>query len=109
MKTKRELGESLLWNIDNNILVKNKIDLQVFNRYIPKYLYEAQKYESSFFGKLLISVVPRLLGIIFKRILNPRSGEVGDLDEYEVDKVYSREAKTYNKKHHLTTRGIDTI
>jgi ubiquinone/menaquinone biosynthesis C-methylase UbiE len=40
--------------------------------------------------------------------LRPRREPVGRLDAAEVDRVYRREAKDYDWKHHLTTRGQDT-
>ena len=40
--------------------------------------------------------------------LRPRREQVGPLDATEVDRIYDREAATYDRKHHLTTRGQDT-
>jgi ubiquinone/menaquinone biosynthesis C-methylase UbiE len=41
--------------------------------------------------------------------LRPRRGRVGGLDLAEVQAVYDREAASYDRKHHLTTRGMDTV
>lgn len=76
---------------------------------MPLYLLEQAEWKCGtvkgwFFN--LAQVVLRLLAIV---MLRPRREPTGNLDQQEVDSVYSREAKTYDMKHHLTTRGMDTM
>lgn len=78
------------------------------SQYFPEYLSEP-KWEYGpvkrwFLG--LVQVVLRFLAIV---MLHPRREPAGDLNQDEVDEVYSHEARTYDVKHHLTTRGMDTV
>lgn len=54
-------------------------------------------------------VAQKLIQYFISGVLRPRHGVVGDLNQAEVDQVYTREAGRYNWKHHMTTRGQDTI
>ncbi len=46
--------------------------------------------------------------LFIKLVLRPRRETAGALDPAEVDRVYDREAVSYDWKHHITTRGQDT-
>lgn len=107
MRDHKKLGDSLLIKIDFEILRKKGINEREVNKYIPSYLYKPSCYRSNSCSKIILKSLPFVLGYLFRLILNPRRGSVGKLGPNEVDLVYKREARSYNRKHHLTTRGMD--
>jgi len=109
MKTIKNLGKSLLLRIDFDLLAKQKISKNEIDRYLPKYLYQTEIYQTSFLSYIALIMIPRFLGLLFRLFLKPRPGKVGDLGPTEVEAVYSKEAPSYERKHHLTTRGMDLV
>jgi len=88
---------------DNNI---TKIDLR---KHFPRYILETNVIEYGLTKRIFITVIRIMLQFFVWVILRPRLGRVGELNLEEVDKVYSREAFSYNLKHHITTRGMDLV
>ncbi len=74
-------------------------------RALPAYLFSARALDATFAESLM----QRLIQGGINLALRPRKGQVGDLAQEEVDEVYSREARTYDWKHHMTTARQDTI
>ncbi len=84
---------------------KSEVELQ---SYFPKFLFEIS-YRGSSFKIVLIRMMQILIRAMIWVFLRPRKGPIGTLDSNEVNDVYSREAPTYDWKHHMTTHGHDTL
>lgn len=82
---------------------------QELGPYVPKYLYAPNPIECSRVGYFVLQLFSIFLITMTKLFLRPRKGEVGKLDRGEVEVVYNREAAGYDSKHHMTTRGKDTV
>jgi len=78
-----------------------------FIQILPKYLYEDQTFRCGIFKYAVLKLSQFFVQAYLWIFLNPRKGPVGNLDKAEVDSVYAREASTYDKDHHITTRGMD--
>ena len=76
-------------------------------KYFPRYVLEPTPLNLGIFERIWIGAIVGFIKMIIWIFLNPRKTSVGGLDKEEVNAVYSREARTYNSKHHLTTRGQD--
>ena len=74
----------------------------------PAYLQDQTQSSRALAGPLR-RLVQFLIQTGIRLVLRPRRGAVGKLDISEVNEVYDREALTYDVKHHLTTRGMDTM
>jgi len=88
--------------------VQNGVDRNDLNRYLPEYLYNPDPLECGAVKYWILNIIQTVIITVVRLALRPRDGEVGNLDISEVEKVYDREAKRYDKKHHHTTRGMDT-
>lgn len=77
--------------------------------YLPGYITQIQRIHCNKFSYYFLRVMQYCIQGFIKLILRPRTDPVGDLDIHEVEDVYNREAKTYDFKHHMTTRGMDTV
>ena len=77
------------------------------SRYLPKYLVDPDPLECGVIKYWCFTLVLWLSVLSVKIFLRPRNGQVGNLDLQEVDRVYDKEAKHYDWKHHMTTRGQD--
>ncbi|MEX1112518.1 MAG: class I SAM-dependent methyltransferase [Candidatus Andersenbacteria bacterium] len=80
-----------------------------FKQYFPSYLSQPTCFHCSSARYAWHAFVQRLIQLSIKLMLQPRRNDSGALDPYVVDDVYTREAATYDRKHHLTTRGQDTM
>lgn len=80
-----------------------------FKRYFPAYLSQPVSFRCSSIRYVWHIVVQWFIQLGIKLVLRPRRSASGVLDPHEVDEVYNREAVTYDRKHHLTTRGKDTV
>ena len=78
-------------------------------KYFPRYVLEPTSLNPGALNKAVIWMITSFIKLIIWTLLNPRKTKVGNLGKKEVSDVYKREAKTYNWKHHLTTRGIDLM
>lgn len=78
-------------------------------RYLPQYITNPIPLRCGFLKYWWLTIVQTFLIALVKIFLRPRKGKVGTLDQEEVNRVYAREAASYNLKHHLTTRGMDTV
>ncbi len=74
----------------------------------PRFLFEKTGRPHGVCGACM-RVIQFFIKALVYLTLRPRSGAVGALDQAEVDSVYTREAARYDLKHHLTTRGMDTV
>lgn len=85
------------------------ISLEDLCRYFPHHLQVDVNFKSGFLKFKFMEFVLFLLATGVKNFLLPRKELPGHLDIEEVDRVYDREARLYDWKHHLTTRGMDTV
>lgn len=95
-------------SIDYRKLESAGIAVPELSRYFPRYILNPTKLYYGWLKRLGLLMVQWFLRTIVKVVLRPRN-LAGSLEQSEVDVVYTREAKTYNKKHHLTTRGMDLV
>lgn len=103
------LEQKPLISIDKESLYAKGISDEDVRRFIPGYISSATLLEVNVAGRLFLGTAHFLISSLIDLFLRPRKGTVGSLEREEVDAVYSREARTYNQKHHLTTRGQDTV
>ena len=89
-------------------LSQQKINQKDLANFFPNYITETTIIKIGIFQENLYKLIIMFIKIMIKTFLKPRKETVGSLDKNEVEKVYKREAETYNLKHHLTTRGMDT-
>lgn len=97
----------LILNI--NILKENQISIDELKKFFPKYILRPSPIYYGTAKNILFKIIQFFLETLVKVFLRPRESDTGSLDLKEVNEVYTREAATYNKKHHLTTRGMDLV
>lgn len=90
-------------------LSKQGIGLEVVGRYIPEYIYNPEILNYGWLKNLFFKLIKYVSKFFVWLFLTPRGGDVKDLGPDEVEAVYNKESRTYNTKHHLTTRGKDAI
>jgi ubiquinone/menaquinone biosynthesis C-methylase UbiE len=73
----------------------------------PNYLFSQRKSSYTLLSKLGFFFFKPALSWVIKTVLRPRKEKPGSLNQAEVERVYQKEAKTYDLKHHMTTRGMD--
>lgn len=78
-------------------------------QYFPRYIIDPPQLCYGFLRHIYFTIAIKLLKLLVWIFLHPRLESAGSLDIAEVERIYSREAKTYDSKHHLTTRGMDLI
>lgn len=95
--------------IDFNFIKENKITLDSIEKYFPKYLLHPNyaSYKYNFVKSIFFNLTRIFLVVLVKIFLRPGKPVSHILGLKEVDDIYRKEADTYNKKHHLTTRGMD--
>jgi len=76
-------------------------------QYLPDYLTMPRAVSCGPIRRLWFGLCHFLLSLLVWVFLRPRVSKVGQLDQGEVNDVYNLEAATYDRKHHLTTRGQD--
>ena len=84
-------------------------DKEKLAQFVPRYLYDPDVLECNRFKYWFFSLIFGCCIAMVKIFLRPRKGDVGNLDIYEVEAVYDKEAASYDWKHHMTTRGMDLI
>lgn len=94
--------------VDPSRLVEAGVSGEEISAYFPRYLRESSTLDCGSVVFVWLQFVQLLIRASIKLFLRPRSDTVGKLDIKEVEQVYNREAATYDAKHHLTTRGMDT-
>lgn len=78
-------------------------------RYLPSYILHPRDFTATgAVKKVLLRAVNGVVITLATIVLRPRREKAGSLDIHEVERVYRREARTYDRKHRLTTRGMDT-
>jgi len=95
-------------NIDMENLKRNGIPQKELKKYLPRYILKPTPLYYSRIKNACFFVVRMFLTILVKVFLRPRKIS-GNLDTIEVKELYDKEARTYDRKHHLTTRGMDLI
>jgi ubiquinone/menaquinone biosynthesis C-methylase UbiE len=75
--------------------------------HFPAYVRQPLELELAWFERLIFHGIRPAAELAIRLLLRPRREPPGALDAAEVDRVYSREARSYDSKHHLTTRGQD--
>lgn len=94
--------------IDVQKLCQDGVTEKELRKYFPKYILSPTKLYYGWFKRIGLLAIQWFLRVIVSLLLRPRNLS-GSLDQSEIDEVYTREAKTYNRKHHLTTRGMDLV
>jgi len=89
-------------------LKENGISERELRRYFPRYILNPTPLYYSRIKKVWFFAVRLFLTVLVKIFLRPRKAS-GSLDIHEVEQVYTKEAATYDRKHHITTRGMDLI
>ena len=95
--------------VDPSRLSEAGVSSEEFGAYFPRYLREIPFLGCGSLRYMGLEFMQWLLQLSVKIFLHPRKDLVGDLVINEVEKVYNREAATYDVKHHLTTHGMDTV
>jgi len=95
--------------IDMEQLKHRKILINVVEKYFPRYILDPSKINFGLGKRIFFMIFRFFIETLTKFLLKTPTNKVGVLDLQEVDEVYRREAKTYNNKHHLTTRGMDLV
>lgn len=91
--------------VDFGKLNEQGISEKVVEKYIPKYVFDPKPLRFGYMKNLLLEIINLSLKIVVELFLTPRKSK--KIDTQEVMGVYDREAITYDKHHHLTTRGMD--
>ena len=94
--------------VDTEKLRQEGVTEKELERYFPGYILNPEKLRYGWLKHFGLLTIRWFLTIIVKLFLSPRSS-AGSLDQSEIDEVYTREARTYNRKHHLTTCGMDLV
>ncbi|MBU2652451.1 MAG: class I SAM-dependent methyltransferase [Bacteroidetes bacterium] len=94
--------------MDYGKLEKAGITDAELRKYLPRYILNPTALRYGWFKRIGLLAVQCFLRVMVKLFLRPRNS-TGFLDQSEINRVYTREAKTYNRKHHLTTRGMDLV
>lgn len=107
--TARELVFKPTVKIDAEMRKEFGLNNEDVQRFVPKFISSPTVFYCSKARELATRAVLVAMRAGIRIMLNPRSGKVGDLGPDEVDEVYDREARSYDGKHHITTRGQDLI
>ena len=90
-------------------LPKRKFLYWELSQHFPEYILHPVPSSMGKARRLWFLLIRKCFELLIWIKLKPRPTTPGDLDVQEVDEVYAREAKTYNRKHHFTTRGQDLV
>lgn len=77
-------------------------------KWFPSFLREPPEVRANSSRKALYWLMQLPVQLLIWALLRPRIAKPGRLDQREIQSLYTREAGSYDKKHHLTTRGQDT-
>ncbi len=75
----------------------------------PKYYFQTKISKGGVLKRVVFSTIKKLLIFFIKVILRIQPGDSGELDKFEVEEIYKREARSYDMEHHRTTRWQDTV
>lgn len=95
-------------NVNMERLEQNGVSEKELRKYFPRYILNPTPLYHGRVKKVWFLVVRLFLTVLVKIFLKPRKTS-GNLDIHEVEKVYTKEAGTYDRKHHITTRGMDLV
>lgn len=98
-----------LISFDYEQLKKNGVVRDDLKKYFPEYILNPKPIDHSIFSIIFLKIIQTVLIFFTWALLRPRGGKVGKLNKEEVDYVYTKEARVYNLKHHITTRGMDLV
>ncbi len=96
-------------SIDMHHLEELGISPKELRRYFPRHILNPTPLKCGLIKHIWLKLILSILAMLVKIFLRPRLMSIKNLDREEVKKVYSEQAATYNKKHHLTTYGMDII
>jgi ubiquinone/menaquinone biosynthesis C-methylase UbiE len=94
--------------VDFNKLRQDGVTEKELKKYFPEYILNPTTLYYRWLKRIVLLMLRWFLTIMVKLFLSPRPLS-GSLDQSEIDEVYTREARTYNRKHHLTTYGMDLV
>jgi len=95
-------------SVNTERLEQDGISERELARYFPRYILNPTPFYYGRVKQIWFFIVRMFLTALVKIFLKPRKSS-GNLDIQEVDRVYTKEAATYDKKHHITTRGMDLV
>ncbi len=75
-------------------------------KHLPEYILSPLSVHYGPVKGFFLFVLRTFLSLLVVVFLRPRS-RAGELDQKDVDKVYDKRAKHYDRDHHITTRGMD--
>lgn len=107
-KKKKFVANQQILSVDLSKLQDGGVSFQELKKYFPRYILEPTLLYYGWLKWIGFFTIQLFLRIMVKVFLRPRNS-AGSLGQTEVDEVYTKEAKTYDKKHHLTTRGMDLV
>lgn len=95
----------------NSAAVRRKITgmSREAHAWFPLYLHEPLAVKANIFARAWFYLLQLPVKAFIWVVLQPRREQPGSLDQNEVDRVYTRQAHGYDRTHHFTTRGQDTI
>jgi len=96
------------FEINYRQLAEAGVPIEEVNNWIPRSITHPTPLKYGRMTKTALDMMQWLIQTGIKKVLKPRDNAGDDLSQAEVDYVYSREARTYDLKHHWTTRGMDT-
>jgi len=94
--------------IDEESLSRSGVEIGEIRKYFPRCILNPTILPYGRVKHAFFFVVRMFLTVLVKLILRPRKSS-GVLDNAEVEAVYDKEARTYDRKHHITTRGMDLV
>ncbi len=102
------VGNKPIISVNMERLEQNGVSEKELGKYFPRYILNPTLLYYGKIKKVWFFAVRMFLTALVKIFLKPRKTS-GNLDIYEVEEVYTKEARTYDRKHHITTRGMDLI
>src|SRR5512138_3047856 len=94
--------------IDRDALRRQGIGEDRLRRYLPEYILNPEALSYGPIRNVGLKALRLFFTALVKIFLSPRASS-GALGREEVNEVYDKEAATYDRKHHLTTRGMDLV
>jgi ubiquinone/menaquinone biosynthesis C-methylase UbiE len=104
----RHILSKPILSIKPDRLAAKEIASDDLKKWFPRYLTDPTTLDCGPIKYAWLWFVQWLLKLGVEIFLRPRKENVGDLGVKEVEKVYDREAASYDLKHHITTHGVDT-
>jgi len=77
-------------------------------KYFPRYVLNPTTLYYGWLKRVGLLIIQWCLRMAVNLSLRPRNS-AGSLNQSEIDEVYTKEARTYNRKHHITTHGMDLV